>query len=124
MVFVEIEKRGIGIISSKPKEKWLVPLEDTKMEVRTFMSLFAEFLGAFLLMASIMASNGNAIVIGATLAIIVFLVGGISGAAVNPAVAAGLWYSGILSGEMFFLYSFFQILGALAAAFTYRIVAA
>lgn len=87
------------------------------------MKLTAEFLGTVLLMISILASGGNAIVIGLTLALIVFLTGGISGAAVNPAVSLGLWYSGSLSTGAFFAYSTVQLLGALAGAYVYRIVA-
>jgi glycerol uptake facilitator-like aquaporin len=87
------------------------------------MKLFAEFLGTFLLMASIMASGGNFLIIGATLALIVVLIGNISGAAVNPAVSVGFWYSGILSGQLFFLYSLVQLLGGVAAVYAYKIVA-
>lgn len=87
------------------------------------MKLFAEFLGAFLLMASIMASGGNFLIIGLTLGLIVFLIGGISGAAVNPAVSAGLWYSGTINGQLFFLYSLVQLLGGVAAVYAYNIVA-
>lgn len=73
------------------------------MVASTTIKLIAEFLGTFLLMVSILASGGNYLIIGATLAIIVFLIGGISGAAVNPAVAAGLWSSGSLSTQVFAL---------------------
>jgi aquaporin Z len=87
------------------------------------MKLTSEFLGSLLLMISILASGGNAIVIGLALAIIVFITGGISGAAVNPAVSLGLWYSGSLSTSAFFAYSAVQLLGALAGAYMYRVVA-
>ena len=87
------------------------------------MKLFAEFIGAAALMLSILASGGNFLIIGATLGVIVFLIGGISGASVNPAVSAGLYYSGTLNGTMFLMYSIAQILGGLAAVYAYRIVA-
>jgi glycerol uptake facilitator-like aquaporin len=51
-----------------------------------------------------------------------FLLGGISGCAVNPAIAAGLWYSGSLNALMFFVYAGAEILGALAAVYAYKIV--
>ena len=73
-------------------------------------------------MVSILASGGNFLVIGATLAVIVFLIGGISGASVNPAVSAGLWYSGTLSLQNFVLYSLVEVLGAVAAAYSYKII--
>ena len=87
------------------------------------MKLIAEFFGAFLLMVSILASGGNFLVIGATLGLIVFLIGGISGASVNPAVSAGLWYSGTLNTQLFLMYSVVEILGGLAGAYSYKIVA-
>jgi len=87
------------------------------------IKLIAEFLGAFLLMLSILASGGNFLIIGATLAVIVFLTGGISGAAVNPAVAAGLWASGTLNSMSFFLYSLVEVFGGLAAAYAYNKIA-
>jgi len=87
------------------------------------MKLTAEFLGTVLLMISILASGGNAIVVALSLALIMFLTGGISGAAVNPAVSLGLWYSGSLSTAAFFGYSAVQLLCALAGAYVYRIVA-
>ena len=86
------------------------------------VKLLAEFFGAFLLMVSILASGGNFLVIGATLGLIVFLIGGISGACVNPAVALGVWYSGTLSNQMLFLYSVVELLGGLAAAYAYKVV--
>jgi aquaporin Z len=93
------------------------------MKASLVIKLIAEFLGAFLLMLSILASGGNFLIIGLTLGLIVFLTGGISGAAVNPAVAAGLWLSGTLNGSTFALYSVAEILGGLAAAYSYNLVA-
>ncbi len=87
------------------------------------IKLLAEFLGTFLLMLSVLASGGSPIIIGLTLALIVFLTGGISGAAVNPALAAALWYSGTLNATTFSLYTIVEVLGAVAAAFAYRVVA-
>jgi glycerol uptake facilitator-like aquaporin len=86
------------------------------------MKLFAEFVGTAALMLSILASGGNFLIIGATLGIVVFLIGGISGGSVNPAVSAGLYYSGSLNGTMFLMYSIAEILGALAAVYAYNVV--
>ena len=61
------------------------------------LKLASEFLGTFLLMLSVLVSGGNAIIIGATLGLIVFLTGGVSGAVVNPALAIGLLTAGQLS---------------------------
>lgn len=87
------------------------------------VKLVAEFLGTFLLMTSILVSGGNWLIIGATLALIVFVIGGISGASVNPAVSAGLWYSGTLNTQMFVLYSLVELAGGVAAVLAYNTVA-
>jgi aquaporin Z len=87
------------------------------------IKLVAEFLGTFLLMTSILVSGGNALIIGATLGLIVYVIGGISGASVNPAVSAGLWYSGTLSTQLFALYSVAELLGGVAAVMAYNTVA-
>ena len=87
------------------------------------IKLLSEFLGAFLLMISILASGGNFLIIGATLALIIFLTGSISGAAVNPAVGLGLWYSGTLNTVEFVMYSIVELLGGIAGAYSYSVVA-
>jgi aquaporin Z len=87
------------------------------------MKILAEFIGTAALMLSILASGGNFLIIGATLGAVVFLLGGISGAPVNPAVSAGLYYSGSLNGSMFTMYTIAEILGAVAATYAYQIVA-
>ena len=86
------------------------------------MKAFTEFMGSAALMLSVLASGGNFLVVALTLAVIMFLLGGISGCAVNPAIAAGLWYSGSLNALMFFVYAGAEILGALAAVYAYKIV--
>lgn len=93
------------------------------MAAALLTKLIAEFLGTFLLMVSILVSGGNFLIIGATLALIVFLIGGVSGASVNPAVSAGLWYSGSLSTQLFVLYSLAELLGGVAAAAAYQVIA-
>lgn len=85
--------------------------------------LVSEFLGTFLLMLVILASGGNYLLIGLTLAVIVLLTGGLSGAAVNPAVSLGLWLSGSLSNAMLAGYVVVQLLGAAAAVYSYNVVA-
>lgn len=89
----------------------------------TGVKLIAEFLGTFLLMLVLLASGGSPIMIGAALGLIVFLIGGISGAAVNPALAAGLWYNGSLSNQLFGSYVAAEVLGAVSAVWAYKYVA-
>jgi len=85
--------------------------------------LVSEFLGTFLLMLVVVASGGNYLLIGLTLAVIVLLTGGLSGAAVNPAISLGMWLSGSLSNTMLAGYVLSQLLGAAAAIYSYRVIA-
>ena len=87
------------------------------------IALIAEFLGTFLLMVTILASGGHPLMIGAALALIVYLTGGISGAAVNPALALGLWYNGSLSRDYAVGYVVVEALAAVAAVWAYKVVA-
>ncbi len=84
------------------------------------MSLAGEFLGTFLLVLSVFASGGNPIVIGLTLAIIVFLIGGVSGANVNPAVSLAGLLNGFMDGTKFISYVVVQLAGGAAAFYTYQ----
>jgi aquaporin Z len=84
------------------------------------VALTAEFFGTFLLVLSVFASGGNALVIGGTLALIVFLIGKRSGAHVNPAISAAMYYKGSLSMNEFLAYVAVQVAGAVASLFTYR----
>ena len=87
-----------------------------------FTAYLAEFFGTFLLMISIVAT-GNAIIIGLTLALVIFLVGGLSGAHVNPAVSAGMFLNGSLSVSELAMYAIVQIAGAAAAVYVFNALA-
>lgn len=87
------------------------------------VALLAEFLGSFLLALSVLASGGNAYVVGAALAVIILLVGKISGAHVNPAVTAAIYAKGGLSVQETGLYMLSQIAGGFASLYTYKIFA-
>ena len=86
------------------------------------LSLVAEFFGTFLLLMSIFVS-GNALVIGLTLAFNVWVLGGISGSHVNPAVSLAMLVKGALSGTEFVGYSIVQFAGAVAAYYAYLALA-
>lgn len=78
-------------------------------------SLLAEMLGTFLLVTSILITNGDAFFTGLTLAVVAFGIMAISGAHVNPAVTFGLWTMRKLSGIKVPFYWLAQVLGAIAA---------
>jgi aquaporin Z len=86
-------------------------------------ALLAEFLGTFLLLLSVMASGGNALVIGGTLAVIVYLIGGISGAHVNPAISVTMFVKGALSMKELASYVAVQVLGGVSCLYVYRLFA-
>lgn len=82
----------------------------------------AELLGTYFFVLVILASNGSAIISGAALALVVILVGGISSAFLNPAVSLAMFIQGSLTALDLLAYIGAQLLGGLAAVFTYRIV--
>jgi aquaporin Z len=89
--------------------------------MRTF-PLIAEFLGTFLLLLSILVT-GNFLVIGAALALIVFLIGGISGAHVNPAVSLAFYMKGALSMTELLSYIAVQMAGGAGALVAFKALA-
>jgi len=83
------------------------------------LPVLSEFLGAFLLVLSILAT-GNAFVIGATLAVIILLIGGVSGAHVNPAVSLAIFLKGGLSVTELGAYALAQMVGGASALYAYK----
>lgn len=78
-----------------------------------------EFFGAILLTYVILAT-GNALAIGAILALIILITGGISGGYVNPAVSIAMAAAGKLPTVDLVPYCIAQILGALVALEIYK----
>ena len=76
-------------------------------------------LGTFVLVLSVFLSGGSSLIIGTTLALIVFLIGGISGAYVNPAISLAGYFYGSLSLTEFLAYSLGHFIAAVAAVKTY-----
>jgi len=85
----------------------------------TFASYLAEYLGAFFFILTIFASGGNPLIIGAALALLIFLIAGVSGGHVNPAVSLSMFMNGSLKPMELFSYVFAQMLGAVSAYYAY-----
>ena len=80
-----------------------------------------EFLGTFALIFSIL-TTGNFLVIGLTLAIVIYLVGDLSGANVNPVVSFVLFLNNQMSSQKLLEYIIAQTLGALLALGVYKLI--
>jgi glycerol uptake facilitator-like aquaporin len=86
------------------------------------LPLVAEFFGTFLLLMSIFAT-GNALIIGLTLSLNIWLLGDISGAHVNPAVSIAMLVKGAISPMEFVAYTLSQLAGAVSAWYAYKTLA-
>jgi aquaporin Z len=87
-----------------------------------FASYLAEYFGTFFFILAIFASGGNPLVIGAALAIVIFLIAGVSGGHVNPAVSLSMFMNGGLQPVELFSYVFAQLIGGISAYYAYRAV--
>lgn len=81
-------------------------------------AIVAEFIGTFLLVATFLALTvaGSPILVAFTLIGIVLIVGGISGAHLNPAVTIGAWVTRKINAMRALGYVVAQTLGALAGS--------
>ena len=85
-------------------------------------SYLAEYIGAFFFILVIFVSGGNPWMIGAALALVIFLIGSISGGHVNPAVSLSMYMYGSLRPFELFIYVFVQLLGGVSAYYAYSSV--
>jgi aquaporin Z len=89
---------------------------NNKMKKRPIIgAMIAEFIGTFLLVAAIFAVQGQPLYIAFVLVGIVLLIGGVSGAYVNPAMAVGAWVTRKIKGLRAIGYIVAEILGAVVA---------
>jgi len=85
------------------------------------IQLFAEFLGTFALILSIFFT-GNWLMIGLTLGLVIYAIGGISGGHVNPAVSFAMYMKGSLGMAELLQYTIAQLLGGFAAVYAQRLL--
>ncbi len=87
-----------------------------------FTSYLAEYLGAFFFILMILASAGHPLIVGATLAITIFLIATTSGGHINPAVSLAMYLNGSLTPINLLTYVFVQLLGGFSAYYAYSMV--
>jgi len=85
----------------------------------TSTSYIAEFIGTFFFILSIFFSGGNPLIIAGSLAIVIFMIAGISGSHVNPAISFAMFMDGQLKPVELVYYVIAQLAGAVSAYFTY-----
>jgi aquaporin Z len=86
----------------------------------TSVSYLAEFVGTFFFILSIFMSGGNPLIIGGALALVIFMISGVSGGHVNPAVSFAMLMDGSLTAPQMLSYATAQLLGGGAAYYAYR----
>lgn len=83
------------------------------------LGLVAECAGTFLLVTSILFT-GNWLIIGLTLAGVIYITGSTSGGHMNPAVSVAMYLKGSMDAAECLGYSVSQILGAIIALYTFK----
>jgi aquaporin Z len=80
----------------------------------------AEYVGSFFFIFMILLSDGNPLIIAGALALTIFLVGGISGAHINPAVSLAQYLHGSLGPADLLSFIVVQLVGGASAVYAYR----
>jgi aquaporin Z len=83
------------------------------------LALLSECVGTFLLLTSILFT-GNWLIIGLTLAGVIYITGNTSGGHMNPAVSVAMYLKGAINASECLGYSLSQILGSVIALYTYQ----
>jgi glycerol uptake facilitator-like aquaporin len=83
------------------------------------LAILVEFLGSFIFL-SVIVATGNPWAIGATLAVLVFLAGSVSGGHFNPAVTIMTLYNRGMASDNAAGYILAQIAGGIAAVTAYN----
>jgi glycerol uptake facilitator-like aquaporin len=85
-------------------------------------SYIAEFLGTFFFVLSIFVSQGNPFMIGAALALVIFMIAGVSGGMVNPAVSFAMMMSGKIDMAEFISFALAQLAGGAGAFYAFKML--
>lgn len=108
----------VKTVSASTKKQSLGQRVESAVKSAAFWRvLAAEFIGTFLLASVIIAGQGQPIFVLFALVGIVLLIGGISGAHVNPAITIGAWATRRIDSIRAIGYILVQFLGAAVAYF-------
>jgi len=83
-------------------------------------ALISEYLATFLLVLSILITNGNVLFVGATLAGLLALTEKVSGGYVNPAVSIAMYFKKKYSLSEMLAYCAVQIAGAVTSVYVFN----
>jgi aquaporin Z len=83
------------------------------------LAMLSECIGTFLLVVAILFT-GHWLIIGLTLAGVIYISGNISGGHMNPAVSIVMFLKGSMDASECIAYSFSQILGAVIALVAFK----
>ena len=84
-------------------------------------ALISEFLATFMLVLSILITNGNVIFVGVTLAGLLALTEKVSGGHINPAVSIAMYWKKKYSLSDMLIYCAFQIAGAITSVYVFNL---
>ena len=85
-------------------------------------ALVSEFLATFMLVLSILITNGNIFFVGVTFAGLLALTGKVSGGHLNPAVSIAMYWKKKYSLNDILLYIVSQVAGAIASVYVFNLV--
>jgi len=122
--FVAVVLAGLLVRYDGGRQTHLTVANSPKMLIAEFVFTFA-LAWVVLNVATARGTEGNSfygLAIGFTVVAGAYAVGGISGAAFNPAIAVGAMVTGLLEWSNIWIYLIADILGAAAAAYTFLYV--
>lgn len=108
----------VKAVESRPTQAASVSRKTTKFNLSSTPivgALIAEFIGTFIFAATVVAGQGQPILVFFALAGVVLAIGTLSGAYVNPALTIAAWATRRLTGRRALGYIVAQVLGAMLA---------
>ncbi|MDK2899360.1 MAG: aquaporin [Patescibacteria group bacterium] len=100
------------VTEPQAKKSTMRSIRNLKTNLSMISSFTAEFVGTFMLVASIFAVQGQPLFVAFALIGIVLIVGGVSGGYVNPAMTIGAWVTKKIESKRAIGYIIAQVLGA------------